>query len=117
MLMRDECADHRSEPAGAPPLRAVFDAMSELVMVRDGSGRLTDVNLAFLTAFGGRREDWAGRWFAKAPVFGEDGEGERYDIAMATRLGEIWIEWTETPLPGGGSVSVGRDVSEERVQA
>lgn len=112
--MRDDRHDDPLEPAGDTPLRAVFDAMSELVMVRDASGRLTDVNLAFLRAFGGKRQDWAGRWFAKAPAFGEDGEGERYDIAMSTRLGEMWIEWTETPLPGGGSVSVGRDVSEER---
>lgn len=112
--MRDESSQDRPAPTGPQTLRAVFDAMGELVMVRDASGRLTEVNAAFLKAFGGAREDWTGRWLAKAPSFGEDGEGERYDAAMSTRLGEMWIEWTETPLPGGGSVSVGRDVSEER---
>lgn len=111
--MRDEADIGEGVPDGAG-LRAVFDAMDELVMVRDASGRLVDVNRAFLTAFGGERRDWAGRWFAVAPGIDADGEGRRYDIAMRTRTGERWIEWAETPMAGGGSVSVGRDVSEER---
>lgn len=108
----DECAE--------PPALSAFgsgglmDAMAELVMVRDAAGRVSAVNRAFLDAFGGAREDWIGRWFAVAPAFAEDGRARRYDAAMRTRAGAAWIEWSETPAPGGGAVAVGRDVSEER---
>ncbi|MFW5661238.1 MAG: sensor histidine kinase, partial [Oceanicaulis sp.] len=98
----------------APPAEAVIDAMDELVLVRDAAGRVVSVNRAFLSAFGGERSDWIGRWFAVAPAFGEDGAARRYDAAMRTRAGPAWIEWSETPTPGGGAVAVGRDVSRER---
>ena len=92
--MRDsDDSGHEAETGtgfGAPVLRTVFDAIDEFVMVRDASGRLTDVNDAFLTAFGGERGDWTGRWFAMAPGFGEDSAGRRYDVAMRTRTGEAW---------------------------
>lgn len=95
-------------------LRDVFDTICELVIVRDADGRLTEVNGAFLRAFGGEREDWIGRWFAVAPAF-TDHEGQtRYDVAMRTREGPVWIEWAETLCPGGGIIAVGRDVTEQR---
>lgn len=105
--------DQASPQAGAVS-RAVLDAMAELVLVRDASGRVTEVNAAFLDAFGGSRDDWIGRWFAVAPALGENGETRRYDAAMRTRTGAAWIEWCETPGPDGGSVAVGRDVTEDR---
>lgn len=110
------CAPDSEPPAvtDRTDLRAIFDSMGELVMVRDCSGRLTEVNQAFLDAFGGARPDWTGRWFASALGSQKLGESRRYDVAMATRRGEAWIEWTETPLEGGGTVSVGRDVTQER---
>jgi len=99
----------------APPdADVVLDAMSELVLVRDATGRVAGVNRAFLEAFGGEKTDWIGRWFAVAPAFGEDGTVRRYDAAMRTRAGPAWIEWSETPTPDGGAVAVGRDVSQER---
>ncbi|TRO94357.1 response regulator [Glycocaulis profundi] len=113
--------DDASESAlltdAGPDLRAVFDAMAELVIVRGADGRLTDVNAAFIRAFGGERSDWTGAWFAVAPAFGEDGGARRYDVAMRTRAGPVWIEWSETPLPGGGAVATGRDVTEQREAA
>ncbi|TGY88882.1 response regulator [Marinicauda algicola] len=112
--MRDESHPGQSSASAEAGLRAVFDAMDALVMVRDASGRVSDVNAGFLKAFGGEPQDWIGRWFDVAPEFGEDGAGRRYDVAMSTRSGAAFIEWAETPLPGGGSVSVGRDVTEER---
>lgn len=98
-------------------LRDVFDAMDELVLVRAADGRLSDVNTAFTAAFGGEREDWVGAWFAVAPALREDGGSHRYDVAMRTRAGPVWIEWSETPLEGGGAVAVGRDVTEQRETA
>lgn len=117
-LVEEPFASDRVEALDIPiesnDLRDVLDAMSELVIVRDAEGRLTDVNGAFLRAFGGEREDWIGRWFAVAPSFGEHGRQTRYDVAMRTRAGPVWIEWSETLCPRGGIVAVGRDVTEQR---
>jgi signal transduction histidine kinase/CheY-like chemotaxis protein len=88
--------------------------MAELVIMRDAQGRIIEVNSAFLGAFGGERTDWIGCWFAVAPAGADDGKAQRYDVAMRTRTGPIWIEWSETLTPDGSSVAVGRDVSEER---
>lgn len=94
--------------------RAVLDAMGELVLVRDRGGRIVQVNAAFLRAFGGSFSDWAGRWFAEGPALDEAGAEHRYDIAMATRAGPVWIEWSQTCNADGLSVAIGRDVSEAR---
>jgi len=85
-----------------------------MVVVRDADGRVARVNAAFLAAFGGRAEDWAGRWFAVAPGLGEAGQARRFDSAMQTRAGSRFIEWSQTPLAGGGAVALGRDVTAER---
>lgn len=94
--------------------RSLLDAMAELVLARDASGRVTEVNTAFLNAFGGTRSDWIGRWFAVAPALSSSSQARRYDAAMRTRAGAAWIEWSETTLETGGTVAIGRDVSEER---
>lgn len=94
--------------------RAALDAMAELVLMRDAQGRIIEVNTAFLNAFGGTRTDWIGCWFAVAPASSDDGAAQRYDVAMKTRDGPLWIEWSETMTGDGSSVSVGRDVSAER---
>ena len=88
--------------------------MAEMVLVRDSAGRITAVNASFLAAFGGVREDWLGVWFAAAPARAPAQAGRRYDVQMRTRAGASWIEWSESPLPGGGTVAVGRDVTETR---
>lgn len=106
-----ETPDATGSQAG---LRGIFDTMGELVIVRDRDGRLSDVNGAFLRAFGGTRGDWTGRWFAVAPAFGEAGSHRRYDVAMRTQAGPVWIEWSETVTPEGSIVAVGRDVTEQR---
>ena len=86
--------------------RALLDAMAELVLARDSSGRVTEVNAAFLNAFGGSRQDWIGRWFAVAPAPSTTGQPRRYDAAMRTRAGAAWIEWSETTLADGGTIAV-----------
>ena len=99
---------------GFDPAASAFDAMAEMVLVRDSAGRITAVNASFLAAFGGVREDWLGVWFAAAPARAPAQDGRRYDVQMRTLAGASWIEWSESPLPGGGTVAVGRDVTETR---
>lgn len=114
--------DSPAQPSGSAPdegagigmLDGILDAIGELVIVRGGDGRLTYVNGAFLRAFGGEKQDWIGRWFAVAPAFGDHEGQTRYDVAMRTRSGPVWIEWSETLRPGGGVIAVGRDVTEQR---
>lgn len=108
--------DCYSEPGGTELCvqRTLLDAMAELVLSRDSSGRITEVNQAFLKAFGGTREDWLGRWFAVAPVLHDSERVRRYDTAMRTLAGPAWIEWSETAAQDGSTVAVGRDVSDER---
>jgi signal transduction histidine kinase/CheY-like chemotaxis protein len=98
----------------APGASQAMDAMAELILVRDSQGRILFVNAAFLNAFGGDRPDWIGRWFAVAPALADQGGSRRYDAAMSTRHGPVWIEWSETRAPAGATVAVGRDVTEER---
>ncbi len=94
--------------------RQALDAMAELVIMRDPKGRITEVNTAFLSAFGGTRLDWIGCWFAVSPARASEQPARRYDVAMRTLSGPSWIEWSETLSQDGSSVAVGRDVSRER---
>jgi signal transduction histidine kinase/CheY-like chemotaxis protein len=110
----DDPSDSPIEPLGDPGAVLAMDAMAELILVRDAQGRILHVNTAFLSAFGGEREDWVGRWFAVAPVLADQDGPRRYDAAMSTRAGPVWIEWSETGAEAGATVAVGRDVSEER---
>lgn len=116
--MTSERSDTEPNPgfseAESGAARAALDAMAELVLMRDAQGRIIEVNTAFLNAFGGTRTDWIGCWFAVAPASSDDREAQRYDVAMKTRDGPLWIEWSETQTGDGSSVSVGRDVSAER---
>jgi len=95
-------------------LLTALDAAGELILVRGGSGQVMHVNAAFLTAFGGEREDWVGRWFSVAPPVSVQ-DSRRYEMLMRTRKGAIWIEWDERLLPdSAGVISVGRDVTGRR---
>jgi signal transduction histidine kinase/CheY-like chemotaxis protein len=107
----DQAPGFRDAEFGAA--RMALDAMAELVIMRDAQGRIIEVNTAFLTAFGGERLDWIGCWFAVSPAQ-SDAKAQRYDVAMRTRSGPLWIEWSETLAADGSSIAVGRDVSEER---
>lgn len=97
-----------------PDANSVLDALTDMVVVRGADGRVARVNAAFLTAFGGSAEDWTGRAFPAAPEPGETGRARRFDAAMQTRAGARFIEWSQTPLDGGGAVALGRDVTAER---
>lgn len=110
----DELSEPRADALGDPEAAQAMDAMAELILVRDAQGRILHVNAAFLDAFGGERTDWVGRWFAVAPALSEPSGPRRYDAAMSTRHGPVWIEWSETRAPSDATVAVGRDVTEER---
>ncbi len=104
--------------AGAAPLDdlllTALDATGELILIRGYGGQVRYVNKAFLSAFGGERTDWIGRWFSMAPPVSAS-EARRYEMLMRTRTGPLWIEWDERLLPGDqGVVSVGRDVTRRR---
>jgi signal transduction histidine kinase/CheY-like chemotaxis protein len=113
---RDGLWRRNRKPASAlePLLLAALDAAGELVLIRGGNGRVLYVNAAFLSAFGGERIDWVGRWFSVAPPVSA-ADSRRYEMLMRTRNGPLWIEWDERLLPDEqGVVSIGRDVTRRR---
>lgn len=91
-----------------------LDATGEMALLRAADGRVRFVNHAFLSAFGGRRSDWTGRWFAVAPAGPVDKGSRRFEALMRTRAGNRWVEWDERPVESGGSISIGRDVTDQR---
>lgn len=94
----------------------LLDAIADIVAARDAEGRIVYVNAAFRRAFGGHAEYWRGRRLNFAPrrtIAGGQGR-RRIDIEVETVAGWACFEWEETPLPGGGSIGVGRDVSARR---
>jgi len=97
-------------------LSDIIDAIGDLVIQRDGDGRLTYVNAAFRRAFGGELADWVGRVFAPVPenLITAPGGRRRYDAGHDTVAGLARYEWEETPLAAGGVIAVGRDVSTTR---
>ena len=58
-------------PETAALFLSAFDSSGDLVVLRGFGGKVAHVNQAFLTAFGGEREDWIGRWFSVAPPRGQ----------------------------------------------
>ncbi|MEE2526674.1 ATP-binding protein [Hyphobacterium sp. HN65] len=108
--------DTRTPPVPAENDAALIalDAAGEMAMLRAGDGRVVFVNHAFLSAFGGKRSDWTGRWFAVAPAGPVDRGSRRFEALMRTRSGNRWIEWDERPVDSGGSISIGRDVTDKR---
>ncbi len=111
----DPAASAHSQ-AEAEAAGRLLDAIADIVAARDGEGRIVYVNAAFRRAFGGHAEYWRGRRLNFAPrrtIAGGQGR-RRVDIEVETVAGWACFEWEETPLPGGGSIGVGRDVSARR---
>lgn len=100
--------------AEAEAALAALDAAGEMAMLRAEDGRVQFVNHAFLSAFGGKRSDWIGRWFAVAPAAPVEKGARRFELLMRTRSGNRWVEWDERPVESGGSISIGRDVTDQR---
>lgn len=108
-----ETPDRAASEAAEAALIAL-DSTGEMALLRAADGRVRFVNHAFLSAFGGRRSDWTGRWFAVAPAGPTDKGSRRFEALMRTRAGNRWVEWDERPVESGGSISIGRDVTDQR---
>jgi PAS domain S-box-containing protein len=102
--------------------RSFLEAQGDVIVRRDGDGRITYVNDAFCALAGKPREALAGEAFALDAI--EDGEaavlpdGTRvYDQKIASAEGPRWIAWREVAVRGGAPArpetqSVGRDVTD-----
>jgi PAS domain S-box-containing protein len=102
--------------------RSFLETQGDVIVRRDGHGRITYVNDAFCVLAGRPRETLAGAPFALDVV--EDGgtavlaDGTRvYDQKIATAEGGRWIAWREVTVRGSSAEpsetqSVGRDVTD-----
>jgi signal transduction histidine kinase/CheY-like chemotaxis protein len=102
--------------------RSFLEAQGDVIVRRDGGGRITYANDAFCALASRARADLEGTAFALDVV--EDGgaavlpDGTRvYDQKIATAEGARWIAWREVAVRGGPAVrpetqSVGRDVTD-----
>jgi PAS domain S-box-containing protein len=102
--------------------RSFLEAQGDVIVRRDGDGRITYVNDAFCALAGRPREALAGTPFALDLI--EDGgtavlaDGTRVsDQKIATPEGARWIAWREVTLRGSSAEptetqSVGRDVTD-----
>jgi PAS domain S-box-containing protein len=102
--------------------RSFLEAQGDVIVRRDGDGRITYVNDAFCVLAGRPREALAGAPFALDVI--EDGgtavltDGTRvYDQKIATAEGARWIGWREVTVHGSAAErtetqSVGRDVTD-----
>ena len=102
--------------------RSFLEAQGDVIVRRDGDGRITYVNDAFCALAGRPREALAGTPFALDVI--EDGgtavlaDGTRVsDQKIATVEGARWIAWREVTVRGSSAEptetqSVGRDVTD-----
>jgi PAS domain S-box-containing protein len=119
----EQLSDHNWELKEAEErARSFLEAQGDVIVRRDGEGRITYVNDAFCALAGRPREALEGSDFALAVV--EDGgvavlpDGTRvYDQKIAGADGARWIAWREVAVRGGAATrpetqSVGRDVTD-----
>jgi PAS domain S-box-containing protein len=119
----EQLSDHHWELKEAEErARSFLEAQGDVIVRRDGDGRITYVNDAFCALAGRPREALAGEAFALDAI--EDGEaavlpdGTRvYDQKIASAEGPRWIAWREVAVRGGAAgrpetQSVGRDVTD-----
>ena len=104
--------------------RGLVEAQLDVMVQRDGAGRITFANEGFARLAGVPRADLVGSTLGLSPretgtaVVEPDGV-RRVDEAFATAAGLRWIAWIETHVPGSHgpeTLRAGRDVT-ERVAA
>ncbi len=107
--------------------RDLLDQQADVILRRDGDGRLTFINKAFSRVFGIEADEALGRPFAPDVVkseemppleLGKPERGGRRLERIETRKGRRWYVWDEHEVAasdGGGSEvqAVGRDVTDE----
>jgi PAS domain S-box-containing protein len=108
--------------------RALLDSQEDMISRRDGSGRLTFVNKAFLSMFAVTADEVLGNPFSVVVREGErpaplstTGEirHQRFTQQLQTAAGPRWIEWEEQLAPAADGLSlevqsIGRDVTDQR---
>jgi PAS domain S-box-containing protein len=108
--------------------RDLLDSQADVILRRDGDGRLTFVNQAFCRAFGLQRSAVLGSEFTPRVIAGEQpvalvpGDGQRqqrYVQEVETASGPRWFEWEAHTVSTGKSAvaevqCVGRDITERR---
>jgi PAS domain S-box-containing protein len=108
--------------------RDLLDSQADVILRRDGEGRLTFVNQAFCRVFGLQRSAVLGSVFTPRVVSGEqpsalvpDGSvrQQRYTQEIETASGPRWFEWEAHTVSTGKSAlaevqCVGRDITERR---
>ncbi|PHR63201.1 MAG: hypothetical protein COA47_00880 [Robiginitomaculum sp.] len=96
----------------------LFEQMTDLIVARDSGQNIQLVNAAFVHAFGQSADEWVGQKLDASMAGAQTGafdENRAYGyITIARRL--YWIEWVETELADGGSLSVGRLNADRRVR-
>ena len=108
--------------------RALLDAQEDMILRRDGAGRLTFVNKAFLRTFGVTADEVLGKPFRIEACEGggatplsttDEIRHQRFTQHVRTAEGSLWIEWEEQLVAAADGLnlevqSVGRDVTEQR---
>jgi PAS domain S-box-containing protein len=108
--------------------RGLLDAQEAMILRRDGAGRLTFVNKAFLRTFAVTAEEVLGKPFRIEACEGggptplsttDEIRHQRFTQHVRTAKGPLWIEWEEQLVPAADGLSlevqsVGRDVTEQR---
>ncbi|MEZ5775055.1 MAG: ATP-binding protein [Hyphomicrobiaceae bacterium] len=108
--------------------RDLLDSQQDVILRRDGEGRLTFVNNAFCKAFDVEAAHVLGRVFRPVHIEGAEPDpdfpraGERrrtYLERIETSSGARWFAWEDYAIPGDRPSSVeiqtvGRDVTEQR---
>lgn len=112
----------------AQPNAALLDCLHDIVVHRDAKGRMVRVNPAFCAFFGGRPDDWKGRWFAigiadegadqqeMPPPVAHITRLRRYDSFADTLRGSVCFEWQESTFADGSTLVVGRDITHRRAE-
>ncbi len=104
--------------------RDLLDAQAGMIVRRDGDGRITFANRAYLEAFGITEADIAGRYHEPnvlnvAPAGTRAPQPARVIEQVQTVHGPRWIAWEETACGADGDDGfevqrTGRDITEER---
>ncbi len=99
--------------------RSLVEGQGDFIVRRDGA-RIVYANAAFAALFGASEADLEGSeaqlpQLAARAVRPIDGGARSFDECLATHLGERWIAWVETAVPGPQGRTliqrVGRDIS------
>lgn len=99
--------------------RELLDAQAEIIVRRNGMGRVTFVNRAFRQKFALEDADILGRPFEPEVIEREFDEDGTETVLVVTADGPRWIVWQRARIPHPDGVAfdvqaVGRDVTQQR---